>query len=81
MSAATQPDSSSDSGGDEICELSDMERRGCDHCRERGLYTPSPVHPVNGRTFRLDDSMAIGMDGAGELWIGPDETFRRMGRD
>lgn len=67
----------------DMCELTEMQIQGCDHCRRTGRYTPPAGTVRMGRNagIRLTPELTLSMDSDGDVWIGPDETFRRMGRD
>lgn len=67
--------------GAEICEVMDMQRQGCDHCRRSGAFVPAPANGTPSRVMKLDEEISLAIDADGDLWLGPDETFRRMGRD
>lgn len=59
-----------------ICPIHDMERQGCAHCREKGLYCP----PAGSKkaSFNLDDiappELSIDADD-GSVWVSPNEAF------
>lgn len=63
----------------DLCPVMDMEVQGCEHCRRTGRYKP-PEGSLS-KTMKLDPGLTLSMDADGDLWIGPDEAFRRIGRD
>jgi hypothetical protein len=52
-----------------------MERQGCAHCREKGLYVPPPDSKTESLNLTNTESMAMEMDDAGGVWVGPNEAF------
>lgn len=62
-----------------LCELTELTRRSCTHCRDAGLYTPPQGSGKReiGLTARNTEGLTLELDGDGNVWVGADEAIQR----
>lgn len=63
---------------EDYCEMMDMPREGCAHCRDTGAYTvPEDVKKRgSGLNCRDTDGIVLELDHDGSVWIKPDQAAR-----
>lgn len=62
-------------GAESYCEIMDMDRHGCAHCRDRGLYKPADGMMTNGLNVRSEPDSTMKLELVdGEVWVAPDKA-------